>query len=100
MSFSFLKFLINNRHTTILYAYGLATRRVHYPHQPWPLFQREIGQDKAYINETLFTLFFVSFILLPFQCIDNIHKFNSWHKYRRGKIRENETVVFLNCNLL
>ncbi|KAG6650892.1 hypothetical protein CIPAW_06G074500 [Carya illinoinensis] len=26
--------------------------------------QSEIGQDKAYINETLFTLFFVSFILV------------------------------------
>ncbi|KAG6672658.1 hypothetical protein I3842_16G070200 [Carya illinoinensis] len=66
MPFSFLKCLRNHRHTTIQYAHGLATRGVHYLHQPGPLLQHEIGQDKAYINETLFTFFFVSFILVSF----------------------------------
>ncbi|KAG6626157.1 hypothetical protein CIPAW_15G028400 [Carya illinoinensis] len=36
---------------------------------------------------------FGAFYKLPFQC-------NSWHTYRREKIRRNGTVVFQNCNLL
>ncbi|KAG6679189.1 hypothetical protein I3842_14G118100 [Carya illinoinensis] len=66
MPFSFLKCLRNHRHTTIQYAHGLATPGGHYLHQPGPFFQHEIGQDKAYINETLFTFFSVSFILVSF----------------------------------
>ncbi|KAF5476181.1 hypothetical protein F2P56_007916 [Juglans regia] len=55
------------------YVHGLAARGVHYLHQPGPLLQdvgffllSELGQDKAYISETLFTVIFISFILWSF----------------------------------
>ncbi|KAG2380815.1 Phosphatidylinositol:ceramide inositolphosphotransferase [Vigna angularis] len=52
------------------YIHGLAARGVHYLHKPAPTLQdvgffllRELGQDKAYISETLFSLIFLSFVL-------------------------------------
>ncbi|KAF9679985.1 hypothetical protein SADUNF_Sadunf06G0072900 [Salix dunnii] len=51
------------------YIHGLAARGVHYLHRPGPILQDvgffllpELGQDKAYISETLFTSVFLSFI--------------------------------------
>ncbi|KAL1330876.1 hypothetical protein HN51_048114 [Arachis hypogaea] len=55
------------------YIHGLAARGVHYLHRPGPTLQDigfmilpELGQDKAYISETLFTFIFVSFVLWTF----------------------------------
>ncbi|XP_047171912.1 phosphatidylinositol:ceramide inositolphosphotransferase 1-like [Vigna umbellata] len=55
------------------YIHGLAARGVHYLHKPAPTLQdvgffllRELGQDKAYISETLFSLIFLSFVLWTF----------------------------------
>ncbi|XP_028123426.1 phosphatidylinositol:ceramide inositolphosphotransferase 1-like isoform X1 [Camellia sinensis] len=55
------------------YIHGLAARGVHYFHQPGPILQDvgffllpELGQDKAYISETVFTFIFVSFFLWTF----------------------------------
>ncbi|XP_054785142.1 phosphatidylinositol:ceramide inositolphosphotransferase 1-like [Prosopis cineraria] len=52
------------------YLHGLAARGVHYLHKPGPTLQDvgffllpELGQDKAYISETLFTFIFLSFVL-------------------------------------
>ncbi|XP_020525180.1 phosphatidylinositol:ceramide inositolphosphotransferase 1 isoform X2 [Amborella trichopoda] len=55
------------------YLHGLAARGVHYLHQPGPtlqdvgfIFLPELGQNKAYISETLFTFIFLSFFLWSF----------------------------------
>ncbi|XP_044460688.1 phosphatidylinositol:ceramide inositolphosphotransferase 1-like [Mangifera indica] len=55
------------------YIHGLAARGVHYLHRPGPTLQDlgfillpELGQDKAYISETLFTFIFLSFVLWSF----------------------------------
>ncbi|KAK7382491.1 hypothetical protein VNO80_01344 [Phaseolus coccineus] len=55
------------------YIHGLAARGVHYLHKPAPTLQDvgffllpELGQDKAYISETLFSLIFLSFVLWTF----------------------------------
>ncbi|KAK2657732.1 hypothetical protein Ddye_010784 [Dipteronia dyeriana] len=55
------------------YIHGLAARGVHYIHRPGPTLQDlgflllpELGQDKAYISETLFSLIFLSFFLWTF----------------------------------
>ncbi|KAK4268684.1 hypothetical protein QN277_025300 [Acacia crassicarpa] len=55
------------------YIHGLAARGVHYIHRPGPTLQDagffllpELGQDKAYISETLFTFIFLSFVLWTF----------------------------------
>ncbi|KAF7145221.1 hypothetical protein RHSIM_Rhsim04G0163900 [Rhododendron simsii] len=66
------------------YFHGLAARGVHYFHRPGPLLQDvgffllpvrilflffsffELGQDKAYISETVFTFVFLSFFLWSF----------------------------------
>ncbi|XP_027350815.1 phosphatidylinositol:ceramide inositolphosphotransferase 1-like [Abrus precatorius] len=55
------------------YIHGLAARGVHYLHRPGPTLQDlgflllpELGQDKAYISETLFTFIFLSFVLWTF----------------------------------
>ncbi|XP_059428216.1 phosphatidylinositol:ceramide inositolphosphotransferase 1 [Corylus avellana] len=55
------------------YVHGLAARGVHYLHRPGPILQDvgffllpELGQDKAYISETLFTFIFLSFVLWTF----------------------------------
>ncbi|KAK4857432.1 hypothetical protein QYF36_000635 [Acer negundo] len=55
------------------YIHGLAARGVHYIHRPGPtlqdlgfIFLPELGQDKAYISETLFSLIFLSFVLWTF----------------------------------
>ncbi|KAH9672662.1 phosphatidylinositol:ceramide inositolphosphotransferase 1 [Citrus sinensis] len=52
------------------YIHGLAARGVHYLHRPGPTLQDlgfmllpELGQDKAYMSETLFTFIFLSFFL-------------------------------------
>ncbi|XP_038686509.1 phosphatidylinositol:ceramide inositolphosphotransferase 2-like isoform X2 [Tripterygium wilfordii] len=52
------------------YIHGLAARGVHYLHRPGPLLQDvgffllpELGEDKGYISETLFTSVFISFVL-------------------------------------
>ncbi|KAF8396858.1 hypothetical protein HHK36_018493 [Tetracentron sinense] len=53
------------------YIHGLAARGVHYLHRPGPTLQDvgffllpELGQDKAYISETLFIFVFLSFVLV------------------------------------
>ncbi|KAF5750886.1 phosphatidylinositol:ceramide inositolphosphotransferase 1-like [Tripterygium wilfordii] len=55
------------------YIHGLAARGVHYLHRPGPLLQDvgffllpELGEDKGYISETLFTSVFISFVLWTF----------------------------------
>ncbi|KAK9195987.1 hypothetical protein WN943_004115 [Citrus x changshan-huyou] len=55
------------------YIHGLAARGVHYLHRPGPTLQDlgfmllpELGQDKAYMSETLFTFIFLSFFLWTF----------------------------------
>lgn len=55
------------------YIHGLAARGVHYIHRPGPTLQDlgyivlpELGQDKSYISETVFTCVFVSFVLWTF----------------------------------
>lgn len=55
------------------YIHGLAARGVHYLHRPGPTLQDlgfmllpELGQDKAYLSETLFTFIFLSFFLWTF----------------------------------
>lgn len=55
------------------YFHGLAARGVHYFHRPGPLLQDvgffllpELGQDKAYISETVFIFVFLSFFLWSF----------------------------------
>ncbi|PKI34851.1 hypothetical protein CRG98_044755 [Punica granatum] len=55
------------------YIHGLAARGVHYLHRPGPTLQDvgfyllpELGQDKAYISETVFTFVFLSFVLWTF----------------------------------
>ncbi|KAB2035334.1 hypothetical protein ES319_D04G145600v1 [Gossypium barbadense] len=55
------------------YIHGLAARGVHYLHRPGPTLQDlgffilpELGQDKGYISETVFTCVFLSFLLWTF----------------------------------
>ncbi|KAF7845429.1 phosphatidylinositol:ceramide inositolphosphotransferase 1 [Senna tora] len=55
------------------YIHGLAARGVHYFHRPGPILQDvgfyllpELGQDKAYISESLFSFIFLSFVLWTF----------------------------------
>ncbi|KAJ8428922.1 hypothetical protein Cgig2_024887 [Carnegiea gigantea] len=55
------------------YIHGLAARGVHYIHRPGPTLQDagffllpELGQDKAYISETVFSSIFISFVLWTF----------------------------------
>lgn len=55
------------------YIHGLAARGVHYIHRPGPTLQDagffllpELGRDKAYISETVFTSIFISFVLWTF----------------------------------
>ncbi|KAG8647708.1 phosphatidylinositol:ceramide inositolphosphotransferase 1 isoform X2 [Manihot esculenta] len=52
------------------YIHGLAAQGVHYIHRPGPTLQDtgffllpELGQDKGYISETVFTCVFLSFVL-------------------------------------
>ncbi|KAK6943574.1 Sphingomyelin synthase-like domain [Dillenia turbinata] len=58
------------------YIHGLAARGVHYIHRPGPVLQDagffllpvsinllELGQERAYLSETVFTFMFVSFVL-------------------------------------
>ncbi|CAN4109695.1 unnamed protein product [Withania somnifera] len=53
------------------YIHGLGARGVHYLHRPGPTLQDvgffilpELGADKAYISETVFTAIFLSFVLV------------------------------------
>lgn len=55
------------------YVHGLAARGVHYFHRPGPTLQDigfyllpELGQERAYISEFLFTFIFFSFVLWTF----------------------------------
>ncbi|GMJ08410.1 Arabidopsis Inositol phosphorylceramide synthase 1 [Hibiscus trionum] len=55
------------------YIHGLAARGVHYLHRPGPTLQDlgffllpELGEDKAYISETVFSFVFLSFFLWTF----------------------------------
>ncbi|KAJ6832647.1 phosphatidylinositol:ceramide inositolphosphotransferase-like [Iris pallida] len=55
------------------YIHGLAARGVHYLHRPGPTLQDlgfmalpELGQERSYVSETLFTTIFVSFVLWSF----------------------------------
>ncbi|CAK9319910.1 unnamed protein product [Citrullus colocynthis] len=55
------------------YIHGLAARGVHYIHRPGPVLQDvgfyllpELGPDKAYLSETLFSFIFLSFFLWSF----------------------------------
>ncbi|CAN4106050.1 unnamed protein product [Withania somnifera] len=55
------------------YIHGLAARGVHYFHRPGPILQDvgfyllpELGQDRAYISETVFSTIFLSFVLWTF----------------------------------
>ncbi|XP_042476551.1 phosphatidylinositol:ceramide inositolphosphotransferase 1-like isoform X1 [Macadamia integrifolia] len=55
------------------YLHGLAARGVHYFHRPGPTLQDvgfflfpELGQDKSYISEAVFTFVFLNFLLWTF----------------------------------
>ncbi|KAL4557941.1 hypothetical protein LXL04_036136 [Taraxacum kok-saghyz] len=55
---------------TCQYIHGLAARGVHYIHRPGPILQDtgfrllpELGQERAYVSETVFTFVFLSFVL-------------------------------------
>ncbi|EPS69488.1 hypothetical protein M569_05277, partial [Genlisea aurea] len=55
------------------YVHGVAARGVHYLHRPGPILHDlgflslpEIGQEKAYISEAVFTFIFLSFVLWSF----------------------------------
>ncbi|KAJ6806840.1 phosphatidylinositol:ceramide inositolphosphotransferase-like [Iris pallida] len=55
------------------YIHGLAARGVHYLHRPGPVLQDlgfmvlpELGQERSYVSETLFTTMFISFLLWSF----------------------------------
>ncbi|KAM0865284.1 hypothetical protein ACQ4PT_043383 [Festuca glaucescens] len=55
------------------YIHGLAARGVHYLHRPGPILQDvgfmilpELGKERGYISETLFTFIFISFALWTF----------------------------------
>ncbi|XP_066366296.1 phosphatidylinositol:ceramide inositolphosphotransferase-like isoform X1 [Miscanthus floridulus] len=55
------------------YIHGLAARGVHYLHRPGPLLQDlgfmalpELGQDKGYLSESIFSSIFISFVLWTF----------------------------------
>ncbi|KAL6534328.1 Phosphatidylinositol:ceramide inositolphosphotransferase 2 [Orobanche hederae] len=55
------------------YIHGLAAKGVHYFHRPGPTLQDvgffllpELGQERAYISETVFTFIFLSFVLWTF----------------------------------
>ncbi|KAJ0928791.1 putative sphingomyelin synthase-like domain-containing protein [Helianthus annuus] len=55
------------------YIHGLAARGVHYFHRPGPILQDtgffllpELGQERAYVSETVFTFVFLSFFLWTF----------------------------------
>jgi hypothetical protein len=55
------------------YIHGLAARGVHYLHRPGPLLQDlgfmalpELGQDKGYLSESIFSSIFLSFVLWTF----------------------------------
>lgn len=55
------------------YIHGLAARGVHYFHRPGPTLQDvgffllpELGQERAYISETVFTFVFLSFVAWTF----------------------------------
>ncbi|KAK4749504.1 hypothetical protein SAY87_026953 [Trapa incisa] len=55
------------------YLHGLAARGVHYLHRPGPVLQDvgfyllpELGQEKGYISESVFTFVFISFFLWTF----------------------------------
>jgi hypothetical protein len=57
----------------VQYIHGLAARGVHYIHRPGPTLQDsgffvlpELGQDKGFISETVFTCVFLSFFLWTF----------------------------------
>ncbi|MBA0706854.1 hypothetical protein Golax_018939, partial [Gossypium laxum] len=58
---------------SLKYIHGVAARGVHYLHRPGPTLQDlgffllpELGQDKAYISETVFMFVFLSFLLWTF----------------------------------
>ncbi|KAK1270418.1 Phosphatidylinositol:ceramide inositolphosphotransferase [Acorus gramineus] len=55
------------------YIHGLAARGVHYLHRPGPILQDvgfillpELGKERAYISETVFSFMFFSFVLWTF----------------------------------
>ncbi|KAL7588392.1 phosphatidylinositol:ceramide inositolphosphotransferase 1 [Lactuca sativa] len=55
------------------YIHGLAARSVHYFHHPGPILHDsgflllpELGQERAYVSETVFTFVFLSFVLWTF----------------------------------
>ncbi|KAG0477450.1 hypothetical protein HPP92_013913 [Vanilla planifolia] len=55
------------------YVHGLAARGVHYLHQPGPILQDlgfmvlpELGMERSYFSETLFSVIFFSFVLWSF----------------------------------
>ncbi|KAL1825597.1 hypothetical protein DCAR_0313772 [Daucus carota subsp. sativus] len=55
------------------YIHGVAARGVHFIHRPGPVLQdtgffllRELGEQRAYISETVFTFIFLSFLLWTF----------------------------------
>ncbi|XP_023522059.1 phosphatidylinositol:ceramide inositolphosphotransferase 1 isoform X1 [Cucurbita pepo subsp. pepo] len=55
------------------YIHGVAAQGIHYLHRPGPTLQdtgyfllQELGEDKAYVSETVFSLIFFSFVLWTF----------------------------------
>lgn len=76
------------------YLHGLAARAVHYLHRPGPVLQDigfmllpELGPDKAYISEMLFTFVFGSFVLWTFHpFVFHVKRFYTvllWHRCLR-----------------
>ncbi|KAJ4885000.1 Uncharacterized protein Rs2_35093 [Raphanus sativus] len=63
--------LVSSTDDAVQYIHGLAAKGVHYIHRPAPTLQDlgffllpELGQERSYISETLFTTVFLSFFLV------------------------------------
>ncbi|MQL84086.1 hypothetical protein Taro_016596, partial [Colocasia esculenta] len=61
----------------LLYIHGLAARGVHYLHRPGPILQDvgfavlpELGKERRYISESVFTFVFCSFVLIAYPSLD------------------------------
>jgi hypothetical protein len=62
----------------VQYIHGLAAKGVHYIHRPGPTLQDlgffllpELGQERSYISETVFTSVFLSFFLVSLSILDS-----------------------------
>ncbi|KAJ8769052.1 hypothetical protein K2173_024048 [Erythroxylum novogranatense] len=84
------------------YIHGLAAHGIHYLHRPGPLLRDtgffllpELGQDKAYVSETLFAFIFCSFALA--NCLINVAGLASYFLSSVSWLPDARIVVFQSC---